>query len=125
MPQHPTHNNAATLPDMTGQRVLITGGLGFVGSNLAHQCVQLGADVTVYDNLDPRCSGNIHNIDGFREKITLKFGDILNFESLTEYVVASDIIFHCAAYVSHPNSMRDPLIDIDVNCKGVIHVLEA
>ncbi len=121
----PDSNSALRLPDLTGQRVLITGGLGFVGSNLAHQCLALGAQVTVYDNLDPRCSGNIHNIDGIRDRIRVEFNDILNFEAITASIVQNDVIFHCAAYVSHPNSMRDPLIDIDVNCKGVIHVLEA
>ena len=110
---------------MKGQKVLITGGLGFIGSNLAHRCLELGAEVTIYDCLDPRSGGNVHNIEDIQNDIYLIKDDIRNFERLRGCIVDHDVLFNCAAYTSHPNSMKEPLIDIDVNCKGVINVLEA
>jgi len=110
---------------MKDQRVLITGGLGFIGSNLAHTCLGLGARVTLFDSLDPRSGGNIQNIKGIEDSLTLISSDIRNFDSLCAAVSRQDLIFNCAAHTSHPYSMRDPLVDIDVNCKGVINLLEA
>lgn len=110
---------------MKGQRVLITGGLGFIGSNLVHQCVKLGAQVTIYDCLDPRSGGNMYNIHDIRDHVQVALNDIRNFEGVCSAILNQDILFNCAAYTSHPNSMREPLIDIDVNCKGVINILEA
>jgi UDP-glucose 4-epimerase len=110
---------------MKGQRVLITGGLGFIGSNLVHQCLKLGADVTIYDCLDPRSGGNMYNVRDIRDHVQIALNDIRNFEGVCSAVLNQDILFNCAAYTSHPNSMREPLIDIDVNCKGVINILEA
>lgn len=113
------------LPSLRGARVLITGGLGFVGSNLAHKCLELGAEVTIYDCLDPRSGGNIHNVDDVRDDVKIVVNDTRNFEGICSVVLNQSILFNCAAYTSHPNSMREPLIDVDVNCKGVINVLEA
>jgi UDP-glucose 4-epimerase len=110
---------------MKGQRVLITGGLGFIGSNLVHQCLKLGAQVTIYDCLDPRSGGNMYNIHDIRDQVQVALNDIRNFEGVCSAILNQDILFNCAAYTSHPNSMREPLIDIDVNCKGVINILEA
>jgi UDP-glucose 4-epimerase len=110
---------------LAGKNVLITGGLGFIGSNLCLQCLKLGANVTIYDCLDPRSGGNRYNISGFQEKLTIIQNDIRNFEGLCAAVLNQDIIFNCAAYTSHPNAMKEPLIDIDVNCKGTINLLEA
>jgi len=118
-------NLRRNLPSMNGQRVLITGGLGFVGSNLAHMCLELGAEVTIYDCLDPRSGGNMHNVDEIRDEVRVILNDIRNFEGICSVILNKDILFNCAAYTSHPNSMKEPLIDIDVNCKGVINVLEA
>ncbi len=113
------------LPSLKGQRVLITGGLGFIGSNLAIRCLELGAQVTVYDCLDPRSGGNMYNVNGFKNDIQIILNDIRNFEGVSAAILNHDILFNCAAYTSHPLSMREPLIDIDVNCKGVINLLEA
>lgn len=110
---------------LKGQRILITGGLGFIGSNLAHKCVELGAEVTIYDCLDPRSGGNMYNIQGIKDKVRVILNDIRNFEGVCSSIINQDVLFSCAAYTSHPNSMREPLIDIDVNCKGVINLLEA
>lgn len=113
------------LPDLSGQKILITGGLGFIGSNLAHKCLELGAKVTVFDCLDPRSGGNLYNIQEIRDRIEICFHDILNFDQITEHIVGKDIIFNCAASTSHSFSMREPWLDQDVNSKGMINLLEA
>jgi UDP-glucose 4-epimerase len=108
-----------------GRKVLITGGLGFIGSNLAHRCLELGAAVTIYDCLDPRSGGNMHNVRSIEQDIEIVLNDIRHFEGVSACIRGQDVLFNCAAYTSHPNSMREPLVDIDVNCKGVINILEA
>ena len=113
------------LASMKGQKVLITGGLGFIGSNLARKCLELGADVTIYDCLDPRSGGNLYNINDISHSIELCFSDILNFDQVCHHIINKDVIFNCAASTSHPFSMREPWIDLDVNSRGVINLLEA
>ncbi len=115
----------SSLPSLRGKRVLITGGLGFIGSNLAHKCLELGARVTIYDCLDPRSGGNLYNIRDIRDSVELCRHDILNFKLVTQHVIKKDIIFNCAASTSHPFSMREPWIDLEVNSKGTINLLEA
>jgi UDP-glucose 4-epimerase len=110
---------------LKGQRILITGGLGYIGSNLAHQCLKEGASVTIYDCLDPRSGGNMYNVDDIQNDVEIILNDIRNFEGVSSCIRNKDVLFNCAAYTSHPNSMKEPLIDIDVNCKGVINILEA
>jgi len=105
--------------------VLITGGLGFIGSNVAKRCIQLGMDVTIYDNLDPYSGGNLYNIDPIRTDVRLVIGDITNYEHLAQILIDSELIINCAASSSHPYSMREPLVNLDVNSRGVINLLEA
>ena len=107
------------------KRILITGGLGFIGSNLAHRLVQLGADVTIYDNLDPHSGGNLYNVKSIKDSLNIVHFDLLNFDLLVKYVCDQDYIFNCAASTSHPFSMREPMIDLDVNSRGVINLLES
>ena len=95
-----------SLPSMRGQKVIITGGLGFIGSNLAHKCLELGAKVTIFDCLDPRSGGNIHNIQDIYDSVELSFHDILNFDQVTQYVTGKDILFNCASSTSHSFSMN-------------------
>ena len=110
---------------MKGKKVLITGGLGFIGSNLAHECVRLGAEVTIFDCLDPRSGGNLSNIEGISELVQLSYHNILDFDQVSQAVPGKDIIFSCASSTSHSFSMREPWIDSDINSKGVINLLEA
>jgi UDP-glucose 4-epimerase len=112
---------------LKGKSVLVTGGLGFIGSNIAHRCMELGAQVTVYDCLDPRSGGNMFNIQSIKNdnRFKLILNDIRNFEGVSAAVINQDIIFSCAAFTSHPNSMKEPFVDIDVNCKGIMNLLEA
>jgi UDP-glucose 4-epimerase len=110
---------------MDGQNILITGGLGFIGSTVAHRAVELGANVTIYDALLPQYGGNLANIREIEDKVVNVKGDIRDFDLLKEYVKDQDIIFNCAAQVSHIDSMSDPYTDIDINCRGTINLLEA
>lgn len=113
------------LPDLKGQKILITGGIGFIGSNLAHKCLELGAEVTIYDCLEPHSGGNTYNIHDIKDSVNLVLSDILHLDDVCGHIVDKDIVFNCAASTSHPFSMRDPMFDIDVNSKGVINLLEA
>jgi UDP-glucose 4-epimerase len=113
------------MSDITGVRVLVTGGLGFIGSNIAHRCVTLGARVSLIDNLESHCGGNLHNISGIENAVEFLPRDILNLEALLEAVQGRDIIFHCAAITSHTFSMREPLVSMDANVRGTMNLLEA
>lgn len=119
---HSDHSASTTLK---GKRVLITGGPGFIGSNLVHKCLQLGADVMVYDCLDPRSGGNLYNVNDIANSIELCFSVILNLDQVSRSIINKDVIFNCAASTSHAFSMREPWIDLDVNSRGVINLLEA
>lgn len=110
---------------LKNKKVLITGGLGFIGSNLAHRCLELGAKVTILDCLDPHSGGNLYNINGIKNSLELVLSDVLNFDEVSRQVMDKDILFNCAASTSHPFSMKEPWIDLDVNCRGVINLLEA
>jgi UDP-glucose 4-epimerase len=110
---------------MRGKKVLVTGGLGFIGSNLTRRCCELGAAVTVYDCLDPHSGGNLFNVADIRKDIDLRYHDILDFDRLSECVADKDFVFNCAASTSHPFSMREPWLDMDANVRGVINVIEA
>jgi UDP-glucose 4-epimerase len=124
-PKHRRNIADTNLPGLKGQRVLITGGLGFIGSNLAHKCLELGAEVTIYDCLDPRSGGNPYNVQDIQDSVKLAYHDILDFDQVSQHIINKDIIVNCAASTSHPFSMREPWIDLDVNSRGVINLLEA
>ena len=111
--------------NLSGKKVIIAGGLGFIGSNLAHRCVELGAHVTVLDNLDPNSGGNLHNVVDIQKDIEIRYHDILSFDRMAECIVDKDIIFNCAASTSHPYSMKEPWLNLDTNSRGVINLLEA
>ena len=114
-----------TFSELKGKKILITGGLGFIGSNLAQKCLELGSKVTIFDCMDPRSGGNLYNVHEFRDHIEICFHDILNFDQITDHIVNKDIIINCAASTSHPFSMKEPWVDMDVNSRGVINLLEA
>ena len=110
---------------MKGKHVLITGGLGFIGSNLAMCCLERGGEVTIYDCLDPRSGGNMYNIAPIEKDVRVVLNDIRSFEGVSNVIRGHEIVFNCAAFTSHPNSMKEPIVDIEVNCTGVINILEA
>jgi UDP-glucose 4-epimerase len=110
---------------LMGKKILIFGGLGFIGSNLAHRCLELDANVLIYDSLDPHSGGNLFNVEDIKKDIQLHFHDILDFDRLVHHITNQDIIINCAASTSHPFSMREPSIDLDVNSRGVVNILDA
>jgi UDP-glucose 4-epimerase len=105
--------------------VLITGGLGFIGSNLAIELVKLGAKVTIVDNMLPRQGGNLFNIHDIADKVTVNISDVRNELSMNHLVKGTDYIFHLAGQVNHVDSMRNPLQDLDINCRGTLVLLES
>jgi UDP-glucose 4-epimerase len=108
-----------------GARVLITGGLGFIGSNLARRLVDVGARVTVVDSLIPQSGGNLFNLAGYEERLTINIADMRDEYSMDYLVRGHDLIFNLAGQVSHLDSMRDPYTDLDINCRSQLSLLEA
>jgi dTDP-glucose 4,6-dehydratase/UDP-glucose 4-epimerase len=106
-------------------RVLITGGLGFIGSNLARRLVSEGADVTVVDSLDPRFGGNRFNIEDIKSKLTVEIADIRDEAAMRRLISGKDYLFNLAAQTSHVDSMNDPRADLEINTAGQVAILEA
>src|SRR5438552_2807453 len=100
------------------KRVLITGGLGFIGSNLAVRLVATGADVTIADAMLPEFGGNLFNIDAVRDRVRLNFCDVRDEHLMALMVDGMDVVFHLAAQVSHVLSMSDPYPELDINITG-------
>lgn len=107
------------------KKVLITGGLGFVGSNLARNLVDLGAAVVLVDNMLPGHGGNLFNLAGIEKKVATNFADVCSIHAMNHLVQNQDIIFHLAGQVNHVASMLDPLSDLQINTQGTLTVLEA
>ncbi|HEX7780165.1 MAG TPA: NAD-dependent epimerase/dehydratase family protein, partial [Vicinamibacterales bacterium] len=108
-----------------GRRVLITGGLGFIGSNLARRLVDLGADVLLVDSLLPDYGGNLFNIAGLEDRLRVNIADVRQSTTMNFLVRDRDVIFNLAGQVSHSDSMRDPQTDLEINCRGQLTILEA
>jgi UDP-glucose 4-epimerase len=108
-----------------GRRVMITGGLGFIGSNLAHQLVAIGADVLLVDSLIPDYGGNRFNIEGIAGRVRVDTTDIRDREGMRRLVRNQEVIFNLAGQVSHVDSMRDPYTDLEINCLSQLTLLEA
>ena len=111
--------------DWSGRRVLITGGLGFIGSNLAIRLANLGARVTIVDAMIPEYGGNLFNIEPVRDRVAVNFGDVCDRLAMNWLVKGQDYVFHLAGQVSHVMSMIDPFPDIEFNIKGTAVVMEA
>ncbi|MEZ5286038.1 MAG: NAD-dependent epimerase/dehydratase family protein [Vicinamibacterales bacterium] len=108
-----------------GRRVMITGGLGFIGSTLAHRLVALGADVLIVDSLIPDYGGNLHNIEGLEDRMWVNIADIRQANTMNYLVQGREVIFNLAGQVSHIDSMRDPHTDLEINCRSQLTLLEA
>ena len=115
----------ADLDCFGGRQVLITGGLGFLGSNLAIRLVELGARVTVLDAMLDDHGGNLFNVEPVRDRVLINFSDIRDESSLKYLVAGKDYVFHLAGQNDHVLSLRDPFPDIDINIKGSAMLLEA
>ena len=106
-------------------RVLITGGLGFIGSNLAIRLVEAGARVTLVDAMIPEYGANLFNVAPVRDRVVINFGDICDRHAMDWLVRGQDYVFHLAGQVSHVLSMSNPYPDIEYNIKGTVVVMEA
>lgn len=107
------------------KHVLITGGLGFIGSNLAHRLISLGADVLIVDSLIPEYGGNIFNVHGIEDRLRINIADMRDEHGLRYLVQGQDIIFNLAGQVSHTDSMVDPYTDLEINARSQLSLLEA
>jgi len=104
--------------------VLITGGLGFIGSNLARQPVEWGANVVLVDSLIPEYGGNMRNIAGFEDRLKVGIVDIRDEQGMLYLIQGKDFLFNLAGQNSHLDSMLDPYTDLDINCKSQLLILE-
>jgi len=107
------------------KRVLITGGMGFIGSNLARRLVELGSNITVVDAMLPGYGGNLFNVEGVADKIRINFSDIRDVHTMNYLVRDQEIVFHLAGQVDHILSLTNPFPDIDINIRGSAVVMEA
>ncbi len=110
---------------LAGASVLVTGGLGFIGSNLAARLLAGGASVTLCDAMIEGYGGNPANIAGLRGRVEVDTSDVRDASAMERLVEGRDIVFHLAAQVSHVMSLSNPYPDIDINIKGTAVVLEA
>jgi UDP-glucose 4-epimerase len=108
-----------------GKRVLILGGLGFIGSNLAISLVESGADVTIVDSMLPQYGGNLANIEPISNKCHVNYADIRDSHSMNYLVRNIEIIYSLAGQTSHIESMTDPMTDLDINCRSQLALLES
>lgn len=107
-----------------GRRVLVTGGLGFIGSNLARRLVDMGAHVTLVDSLIPQYGGNLHNIADIRDRVEVNISDVRDRHGMRFLVSDKDFLFNLAGQTSHQDSMSDPFTDLDINCTAQLSILE-
>jgi UDP-glucose 4-epimerase len=105
--------------------VMVTGGLGFIGSNLARCLADLGADVLLVDSLIPDYGGNQFNIAGIEDRVRVNIADVRQQSTMNYLVQQVEVIFSLAGQVSHIDSMRDPYTDLEINCRSQLTILEA
>jgi len=109
----------------SGANVLITGGLGFIGSSLARQLVAFRAKVTLVDSLIPEYGGNLFNIHDFRDRVSIELADVRDTKAMAALIKKRDFLFNLAGQTSHLDSMTDPLTDLNINAVAQLHILEA
>jgi UDP-glucose 4-epimerase len=108
-----------------GRKIMVTGGLGFIGSNLARRLVDLGSVVLLVDAMIPDLGGNWFNVVDIRDRVEVAVVDVTDSVAMERLVSGQDVIFSLAGQVSHIDSMRHPLSDQDLNCRGPLSLLEA
>jgi UDP-glucose 4-epimerase len=107
-----------------GRKVLVTGGLGFIGSNLCRTLADLGAHVLAVDSLLPDYGGNLANLAGYESKVQINIADVRG-HGIQYLVRGQDVLFNLAGQVSHIDSMTDPFTDLEINCTSQLWILEA
>lgn len=108
-----------------GADVLITGGLGFIGSALARRLVELRARVTLVDSLIPEYGGNLFNIDDIRDRVIVDLTDVRDTAAISSLIGKRQFLFNLAGQTSHLDSMTDPVTDLNINAAAQLHILEA
>lgn len=108
-----------------GKKILITGGLGFIGSNLAIALAGQGADIEIYDSLIADMGGNEFNIEPIKKEVKVTIADLRDAEKIKKAILRKDIIFNLAGTLSHVDSMENPFLDLDINCRAQLELLEA
>jgi UDP-glucose 4-epimerase len=107
------------------KNILITGGLGFIGSSLARRLAGLGARVTLVDSLIPLYGGNLFNINDFKDGVTVNITDVRDPHAMAHLIQGQDYLFNLAGQTSHLDSMTDPQTDLDINASAQLSILEA
>jgi UDP-glucose 4-epimerase len=115
--------NVDPIAVFSGKRALVTGGLGFIGSNLARQLVELGADVSLVDCLAPDSGGNPFNINGLEERLRVTIADTRDEDQMGRLIRGQDYLFNLAGQGSHAGSMRDPYTDLEINGAAQLSIL--
>ena len=105
--------------------VLVTGGLGFIGSALARRLVEIGAKVTLVDSLIPEYGGNLFNIHDIRDRVTVDLTDVRDAAAMSSLIKKRQFLFNLAGQTSHLDSMTDPVTDLNINAAAQLHILEA
>lgn len=116
---------SANYKPLAGKKVLITGGLGFIGSNLAIRLFELGSDITLIDSLVPEYGGNLFNIEPIKDKVKVNISDVRDPHSMERLLEGQDYLFNLAGQTSHLDSMTDPITDLEINVKAQLSILEA
>lgn len=121
----PSINNKKMEKFFRNKKIVITGGLGFIGSNLAIKLAGLGARILIVDSMIPTHGGNLFNIKGIENKVSVNFSDVRDQHSMDYLVRGADIMFNLAGQVSHIDSMSDPYTDLEINARSQLAILEA
>ena len=114
-----------TAQSLSGARVLITGGAGFIGSHLARTLVHADASVTIIDSLIPEYGGNLQNIADISDRVSLNISDVRDAHSLRSLIPGTDVVFNLAGQTSHLDSMTDPHTDLEINAAAQLSLLDA
>ena len=108
-----------------GANVLVTGGVGFIGSALGRRLVELGAKVTLVDSMIPEYGGNLFNIHDIRDRVTVDLTDVRDTNAMSSLIKNRQFLFNLAGQTSHLDSMTDPVTDLNINAAAQLHILEA
>lgn len=109
----------------SGKNILVTGGLGFIGSNLARKLLKLGSKVTLVDNLFPQYGGNLFNIHDIKDQVSVVLCDVRDSEAMSEALKGKDCLFNLAGQTSHLDSMLDPQTDLEINAAAQLAILQS